>query len=221
MCIYICSLFQIFWTPISLRNDGFSKKETGKQKKAHETSLFFFIFHFLPYTELYALPFLKIYSSVSAHTCPFRQLRWHLPRQAGTAYGLCSFLFRQKSVNTIPKRNSLMPSFLSGGNQERWQANCIFRSVATRKHNETLRLWPGSAEQSEAIGARVRTQVRAFKSYNLCPDSSLRSRMTGKYLMLLRKKPFFRFCSHLPLPSASLTPSPTSGDGLRFVFFSF
>ena len=151
-----------------------ARKRNRQTKKAPETSLFFFIFHFLPYTELYALPFLKIDSSL---------------------------------VVRFPRT--------------RWQANCVFRSVATRKHNETLRLWPGSAEQSEAIGARVRTQVRAFKSYNLCPDSSLRSRMTGKYLMLLRKKPFFRFCSHLPLPSASLTPSPTSGEGLRFVFFSF
>ena len=32
--------------------------------------------------------------------------------------------------------------------------------------------------------------------------------------------PFFRFCSHLPLPSAPLTLSPTSGDGLRFACFS-
>ena len=31
----------------------------------------------------------------------------------------------------------------------------------------------GSAEQSEAKGARMRTQVRIFKSCNLCPDSSL------------------------------------------------
>ena len=31
---------------------------------------------------------------------------------------------------------------------------------------------------------------------------------------------FLRFCSHLSLPSTCrLTPSPTSGDGLRFVFF--
>ena len=59
----------------------------------------------------------------------------------------------------------------------------------------------GSAEPREAIGARVRTQVRAFKSYNLCPDSSLRSRMTGKYLILFRKKPFFCFYSYLPLPT--------------------
>ena len=42
----------------------------------------------------------------------------------------------------------------------RWQANCVFRSRATQKRNETLRLWPGSAELCEAIGACVRTQVR-------------------------------------------------------------
>ena len=35
-----------------------------------------------------------------------------------------------------------------------------------------------SAEQSEAKGARVRTQVRIFKSCNLCPDS-YRSRWSG------------------------------------------
>ena len=31
----------------------------------------------------------------------------------------------------------------------------------------------GSAEPCEALGARVRTQVRIFKFCNLCPDSSL------------------------------------------------
>ena len=50
----------------------------------------------------------------------------------------------------------------------RWQANCVFRSIATRKRNETLRLWPGSAEPCEAIGARVRTQGRICNTYNLC-----------------------------------------------------
>ena len=29
----------------------------------------------------------------------------------------------------------------------------------------------------------------------------------------------FRFCSHLPLPTAPPPPSPTSGDGFRFVYF--
>ena len=62
----------------------------------------------------------------------------------------------------------------------------------------------GSAEPREAIGACLRTQVRIFKPCNLCLDSSLRSRMTGKYLILFRKKPFFCFYSYLPLP--------TSGD---------
>ena len=103
----------------------------------------------------------------------------------------------------------------------RRQANCVFRSIATRKRNETLRLWPGSAEQSEAIGARVPTQVRAFKSYNLCPDSSLRSRMTGKYLMLLRKKPFFRFCSRLPLSSANAATSPCPGTAFLYESFRY
>ena len=79
----------------------------------------------------------------------------------------------------------------------RWQANCVFRSIATRKHNETLRLWPGSAEHSEAIGARVRTQVKIF----------------------------FCFCYNLPLPSTCrLTPSPCAGKAFclsHFFIFRF
>ena len=78
--------------------------------------------------------------------------------------------------------------------QTRWQANCVFRSIATRKRNETLRLWPGRTEPCEAIGASLRTAVRIFKSCILCrilhsfpycfmillPTAfSLRSRMTA------------------------------------------
>ena len=35
-----------------------------------------------------------------------------------------------------------------------------FMSIATRKRNETLCLWPGSAVSCEAIGACLRRQVR-------------------------------------------------------------
>ena len=75
----------------------------------------------------------------------------------------------------------------------------------------------GSAEQSEAIGASWRTQVRIFNTRILCPDSSLwvnflllhyshsdfynRSRMTGRYLISFRKKPF----------SCLLTLAPSDG----------
>ena len=124
--------------------------------------------------------------------------------------------------------------------QTRWQANCVFRSVATRKHNETLRLWPGSAEPCEAIGARVRTQVKTFKSYNLCPDS-YRSRWSGmafhsflqrrfalrkvvRLLPIIRGRLFyvshfviFCFCSHLffILPLSSPPLRKHSGGAVR------
>ena len=92
----------------------------------------------------------------------------------------------------------------------------------------------------------MRTQVRILKSCILCLDSyrsrwsgmashsllqrrsaprkmvhlpSLRPRMTGRYLIPLCKKLFLRFYSHLPLSSAPLTLSPTSGDSLRFAYF--
>ena len=61
----------------------------------------------------------------------------------------------------------------------------------------------GSAELCEAIGASVRTQVRRFNTCTHCMDSSLRSRMTGKYLIPLCKNRFFRVCSHLPLSTAN------------------
>ena len=71
----------------------------------------------------------------------------------------------------------------------------------------------GSAELCEAKEARVRSQIKIFKSCNLCPDSSLsgnfiysitiklpfydHSRMTGRYLIPLCKKSIFPFLFQL------------------------
>ena len=53
---------------------------------------------------------------------------------------------------------------------------------------------------------------KAFNTRILCLDSSLRSRMTGRYLLSFCKKRFFRFCSRLPLLSTCrLTLSPCPG----------
>ena len=46
-----------------------------------------------------------------------------------------------------------------------------------------------------------------------------RSRMTGRYLLPFCKKTLLPFYSRLPLSSAPLTLSPTSGDSFQFVFF--
>ena len=46
-----------------------------------------------------------------------------------------------------------------------------------------------------------------------------RSRMTGRYLIPFCKKTLLPFYSRLPLSSAPLTLSPTSGDSFQFVFF--
>ena len=95
----------------------------------------------------------------------------------------------------------------------------------------------GSAEPCEAIGASLRTQVRIFKSCNLCPDSSLwvnilllhyshtyfydRSRMTGKQLILFCKKRFFHFYSLLPLPTAIAATFPDKRGRLTFPVLFF
>ena len=44
-------------------------------------------------TGRYLVSFHKKLFYVSAPNCPFRQLRWHLPRQAGTAFILYSFFY--------------------------------------------------------------------------------------------------------------------------------
>ena len=51
----------------------------------------------------------------------------------------------------------------------------------------------GSAEPCEAIGASWRTQVRICNTCNLCPDSSLRSRMMGRQVIPFCKKLLFTF----------------------------
>ncbi len=53
---------------------------------------------------------------VSAHACPFRQLAdWHFPRVRGQlAFRILFFCGNFHSI-LLAKRNSLMPSFLSGG----------------------------------------------------------------------------------------------------------
>ena len=55
-------------------------------------------------TGRYLIPFCKNISFVSAPTCPFRQPDGcHLPRQAGTALGSYSFLFKQKVIYCLSK----------------------------------------------------------------------------------------------------------------------
>ena len=111
-------------------------------------------------TSRYLMPFCKNRLFVSAHTRPFRRLRRHLsqgkashsllqrrsaPRKAirllpvirGRLTFPILFFMYSFSIRISWQSNSSLPSFLSGGNQKRWQANCIFRSGATRKCNET------------------------------------------------------------------------------------
>ena len=46
-----------------------------------------------------------------------------------------------------------------------------------------------------------------------------RSRMTGRYLILFCKKPFYVLTHTCPFRRLTPPPSPTSGDGFQFVFF--
>ena len=62
------------------------------------------------------------------------------------------------------------------------------------------------AYTGQNINTRILCQILHSTPYffiSLFPTAFfLRSRMTGRYLVTFRKKLFFRFCSHLPLPTA-------------------
>ena len=66
-------------------------------------------------TGRYLVPLCKNRLFVSAHACPFRRLTPPPFPCAGTAFISYAFLFRQKLFTASRKRNSLLPSFLSGG----------------------------------------------------------------------------------------------------------
>ena len=65
-------------------------------------------------TGKYLISFCKKLFFVFAHTCPFRRLRRHLPRVRGRLTFPILFFLGEKSFTVSWKRNSLMPSFLSG-----------------------------------------------------------------------------------------------------------
>ena len=93
------------------------------QNPFYPKKLYFFLLHYshincylcARMTSRYLILFCKKPFYVSAHTCPFRQLRWHLPRVRGRLTFRILFCLGKKSFNTTSKRNSLVPSFLSGG----------------------------------------------------------------------------------------------------------
>ena len=96
---------------------------------------------------------------------------------------------------------------------------------------------------------RIRHRIIAKSVFNtriLCPDSyrsrwsgmafhsllqrhfaprkvvhlpSLRSRMTGRYLLSFCKKTLLPFYSRFPLPTADAATFPVFGDGLKLAFF--
>ena len=110
------------------------------------------------------------------------------------ACGLCSFLLRQNARGQLFRMSHFF-------------IFCFFYIKNIISFFLSRLLPPnteGSAEPCEAIGASLRTQVRIF----------FVGFIHTYYL-------FLRVCSLLPLPSTwRLTPSPTSGDGLRSLFCS-
>lgn len=139
-------------------------------------------------------------------------------------FSLCTHLESEYHGKTkIP-----LPSFLSGGNTViRSDGKRIVFLGAQRRENAMRR-------HTRPTGAvRIRHRLLIKSVYNtriLCPDSSLRSRMTGRYLIPFCDNrffvsahlfPFFRIYSHSPLPTADAATFPVVGDGLRSAFYRF
>ena len=176
---------------------------------------------------------------------------------AWTAFISYAFLFRQKSFTASRKRNSPLPSFLSGRQ--------IRNDNRRKEYNMTLSEESGIGYRKTHLTPTFFAQILHSTPYFfilLFPTAFYdRSRMTGRYLVpscknrllfLLTLAPsdgfaatfpvsgdgffmshfqifrfysyyflFFCVCPHLPLSSAPLTLSPTSGDSLGSLFFLY
>ncbi len=145
-------------------------------------------------TGRYLIPFCKKPFYVLTHSYPFRQLRWHFPRQAGTAYVSYSFLLQQnkrgqltfpvlfflgeKSFTTSRKRNPLVPSFLSGGK--------IRNDDGRKEYNLTLSEESGIGYRKTHLISPTFAWILHSTPYFfiiIFPTAFYdRSRMTGRYL---------------------------------------
>ncbi len=171
---------------------------------------------FLPLLYLTGKPFSAVTKNifcVSAHTCPFRQLRWHLsqgkashtllqrrsaPRKVVRLLPVirgrltvCILSFLRKKLFTGSRRfNSLLPSFLSG-EQNR-------NDDRRKKYNLTL---------SEESGSGYRKT-----HLNLATSAQILTAPVGRVWRLTH------FCSVAPLPEKRFACFPSNGDGFYFAF---
>ena len=152
---------------------------------------------------------------MSAHTCPFRQPDgWHLPRQAGTACDLCSFLLRQNVIQYHIKTQFTSAVILERRAESEWWWK--------KKHNLTLSEESGSGYRKTHLNLATSAQIltapvgrvwrlthfysvallleKWFACHHSFPYFFItifstafydRSRMTGRYLIPFCKKPFY------------------------------
>ena len=154
-------------------------------------------------TGRYLIPFCKKPFYLSTHTCPFRRLTPPPSPTSGDGLRLAYFrlfsdkrgqlavyvlfFFAKTSFNTTSKHNSLLPSFLSGGqnrndderknimwllakNPARDTHKCVYK-YKTRLFSSLVSASPehgGKCRACEAKGASLSTQVKICKSCILC-----------------------------------------------------
>ena len=120
-------------------------------------------------TGRYLVSFRKKLFYVSAHTCPFRQLRWHLSQGKAFHTLLQRRSAPRKAVRLLPVirgRLFYVRHFLIFG----FTHTKIWILFSLMSASPEL---GGKCRACEAIGASWRTPVRIFKSCTLCLDSSL------------------------------------------------
>ena len=142
----------------------------------------------------------------------------------------------KQASNTI---KTMISFFLSVSfPRTRWQANCVFRSIATRKHNETLCLWLGKCRALRGDrGMLAYTGQNHFTCLlTLAPSDGYRRHLPRQAGTAFYVSHFviFRFCSYLLFIFTCLLTHfysvalllekrfacfPSSGEGLKLAFF--
>ena len=122
-------------------------------------------------------------SYVFAPTCHFRRLRRHFLRVRGRLTFRILFCLGKKSLYTVGKRNSPLPSFLSGGQNR----NGGGRKNSVMSHSEESGKGYRKTHLISPTSAWILHSTPYFFILVFPTAFYDRSRMTGRYLILLKK----------------------------------
>ena len=177
-------------------------------------------------------------SSISAHTCPFRQLTLTLSPTSGDSFFCVShfiifYFYLYKNMIpfflsvSFPRTRREVPSLRGergmlayrGQNMQILQSLPRFLPLPLVGYGVSLTF--AASLCSSKSGSLAITLPRTFFILVFPTAFYLRLRMTGRFLILFCKKLFLPFCSHLPLSSANADTFPDKRGQLTVCILSF